>query len=206
MIHSAPPDLTLAAAGEASTMRHPRLILLTCLLLAAGCQGAYRDKGNFVPHPAEAAAPGAPGVRTLASVIGIRNPDKDADLPRSVEVRIQIENGGDAPVRLDPASLQLTSGDLQSFGRPITRPADAVTAPTGGAASLTAYFPFPHGAQDSGVDLNGLNLRWSLGPADGDGRGTSQSVTFTRRVTDEQRARSRGPHFGVGFGVGGVIR
>lgn len=179
-----------------------RIVMVVLVaLVVAGCGSTYREKGNFVPHPADVSA-GDGQVRALASVIGIRSADKKAGLPLSVETRVQVENRGETPITFDPTTLRLTSGDLRPFGQPIVMPPGSIEIPAGQSATVQANFPYPAGSSQRGVDLNGLNLEWV---AERDGRRIAQSATFTRRSSDAERARSTRPNFGIGIGVGTII-
>lgn len=185
-------------------MRTPTALTLVAALLvgSVGCKSIYNDRYKFTPFPAEArASDNDAAVRTLASVIGVRNPDEKAGVPLSVETRLQVENRGEHPVMLDPRSLRLTSGDLKRFDEPRTTPQDPITIDPGDSATMTALFPFPGDEGMAGVDLSGLNLAWVFV------RGAErypQSATFQRRPIGYDR-HHHGPEFGIGIGVGTVI-
>jgi hypothetical protein len=137
----------------------------------------------------------APQVRVLASIIGLRNPDDDADIPRSIEARVQVINDGDTPVRLAPDTLELVDGSLNTFADPRATPMDVLTVEPGTRGELTALFPFPPDQRPSRFDLTGLNLRWTLQVAD---RPVQQSVSFVRQRPQHDNQ----PRFGVGVGIG----
>lgn len=184
-----------------------RILSFVCAgALLAGCHSTYRAGYHYVPHPGSVQTQdtsGGVGVRTLASVIGIRNADKEAGLPLSVEVRLQIENNADQPVAFDPATLRLISGDLRRFQTPITRPEGPIDIPPAESATVSAWFPFPEGYKGFEGVLAGFNLQWTLTQG---GRTFPQSITFTRRADpDRFNDYHPHPHFGVGFGVGTVI-
>ena len=164
--------------------------LTTALLptLACGLVGcsAYDSRFQFAPKPAEVVAyagetAGDPGVRTLASILGLRNPPLASSQPAVIELAVRIENQTDKPVTFDPAGFQLVSGDLRDFAAP--------TLAAGGAGpigidpkqtwSAVMRFAFPPGVRKDDVNLDGLNLRWALTV---DGKTTTHSVSFTRRI------------------------
>ena len=190
---------------------HNRVItplLSLCLVVwLSGCS-AYDIKGGFVPQPAETVAQLAPAgsettgererVRTLASIIGVLKADKKAARPRSAEVKLRIENRTDEAVTLDPASVELVGGDLESFPPPI-EPRTAVMIEPGATRTVRLLVPFP----EERVDLSGLNLQWALEVGD---RRETQSVSFRRRERDYGYDGYPGgagrPRIGVGVGVG----
>lgn len=181
-----------------------RLPALLLCALALGCQSTYNDDFKFTPYPAEVQAREDAPVRALASVIGVRNENQKQGVPLSVETRLQLENRGDTPVTFDPSTLRLTSGSLSRFDPPLATPPDPVTLDPGGAATVTALFPFP-GQRFRAADLSGLNLEWTLTRA-GDNQRFQQSANFQRRpIGYRHDDYYRRPSFGVGIGVGTVI-
>jgi hypothetical protein len=174
---------------------NPLNLLAAALTLAAaaglvGCS-AYDSRYQFTPKPAEvvvypenAAAPGAPGVlgvRTLVSVLGLRNPPLGSSQPPVIELAMRIENQTDKPVIFEQANLELVSGDLRDFARPMLSVPDSgpITIDSLQTWSATAQFEFPPGVGKDDLNLDGLNLKWALII---DGKFVTRSVGFTRRI------------------------
>ena len=141
-------------------------VLTTSMLLLVvltGCS-SYDRRYSFEPRPAEAtlSAPGAPGTvaaRALVSVVGVRYADPQAGLPTSVEVRVRVENVSGDVIRIDPATLQLVSADLQQFAAPIVEPATPIEVALGAPELVHAWFPFPDDPSRPPFDLSGLKRR-----------------------------------------------
>lgn len=175
------------------------LVLLLAGLMV-GCLGTYYSAYRYKPRPVARIVPApeqseqAAG-RVLASIIGVRRATGDIPHPASVEVRLRIENRGDQTITLLPASLELVTAGLRDFPQPAIEPSPPITIPPGHTQTITAYFPFPAGAEPEAFDLGGLNLSWRLRI---DGRTIQQSVTFTRRELDDDDY----PRTTIGFGVG----
>lgn len=180
-------------------MRTP-LTLLAVLLLLSACTSTYDSRYRFRPHPAEVRL-GDADARTLVSVVGVRNARNDQ--PRSVEIALRIENRGGDTLALDPATLELTSGGLERFPRPVIDPPGRIEIRPGSDAQITALFPYPTDERGDPrrLDLNGMNLRWTL---ERNGERIAQSATFDRR--EDTTRPNRSPNFGIGIGVGTVIR
>lgn len=172
--------------------------LLAALALLLGACSTYDSRYQFRPRPAEVRfeVPGAEDatVRTLASIIGVRNPDRDAGVPAQVEVRLRLEAPPAHEARLDLRSLRLLTGDLEPLPAPVLEPDGTIVAPPGGAATATAYFPFPGDGSPADFDLAGLNLRWTVTI---DGAEREGSATFERLRYRDDRSYGR-----VGIGVG----
>jgi hypothetical protein len=164
------------------------LFVVVALLFLGGC-GPYVDDFGYAPHPGlaeiRAGAPGIsatkpagpPPVTAYATVVGIRRPDSAAHLPLSVEVRLRLDNHGPQAVTFDPASLDLTTGELMRFPPPLVRPAGPVTLQPGQTLVAEANFPFPPGATYENVNLQTLQLNWTVAL---DSHGVMQSVDFHR--------------------------
>lgn len=152
-----------------------RLFYVICLPLLSfviGCSTSpYVDGYFYLPRPVVADIPATqpyqpPPVAAFASVVGIRNEDKQQHLPEAVEVRLRVDNNGPQTVAFDPRSMDLSTGDLFRFPPPIIESTGPVTLVPGESALVTAYFPFPGGRSYDGFDLQSLQLRWSeqIGP------------------------------------------
>lgn len=157
-----------------------QLIGLCLLAAVAGCS-PYEEDFQYVPHPALAEVRSTnsqqpPTIASLASVIGVRRADRQADIPESFEVRMRIENDGNEQATVDPSTLEMTNGQLLPFPRPIVRPPGIVTVPPTRSANLTAYFPIPPRRPQPG-DLDSLEVHWvvQLGS-----QNVNQHVNFRR--------------------------
>jgi len=149
------------------------MIRLLCMLLSVfvlmgvmGCS-QYVEGYNYAPRPVTAQIPATqpqdpPPVTAMASVIGIRYDDQEDQIPPSVEIRLNVENTGRDTVVLDPASMELSNGQLLRFAPAIVRPPTPITIGPMESADLTAYFPFPGGTSYDSTDLSTLRLRWRL--------------------------------------------
>jgi hypothetical protein len=133
-----------------------------------GCSSSpYVDGYSFAPRPVVAQIPSSqpsmpPPVAAYASIVGIRNEDKDAHLPESVEVRIRIDNNGPQTVTFDPKSLELNTGDLVRFPPPFVQSTAPAVLMPGESVLATANFPFPGNKSYDDFDLATLQLRWGL--------------------------------------------
>ena len=92
----------------------------------------------------------------MATVIGVRYDDQQDQIPPSVEIRMNIDNNGPDTVILDPASMELSNGQLMKFAPAIVRPPTPITIGSNQAAYVTAYFPFPGGSSYDNADLSSL--------------------------------------------------
>jgi hypothetical protein len=152
-----------------------------CLMAVVGCS-QYDDEYQYSPRPVTASIPATqpqdpPPVTVMATVVGLRYGDEDNHLPQSIEVRLQMDNNGPDTVVFDPASMQLRTGQLVLLGAPIVRPPTAITLSPSQSAYLSAYFAFPAGVSYVAMDLNSLQLRWSVQIGS---RPVGQVVYFTR--------------------------
>lgn len=178
------------------------MLAAAALLLVGGCQTSpYDNRYVYSPRPLtlETTPPGMPeagAVRTLVSVVGVRQRDEDADLPASVHLRIRLDNTTESTVTFDPGTLSLFAADVREFPPPILQPAETVTLGPNGTATVNAFFPLPGERVPAGMDLSGLSARWAI---EVDGRTVPDSATFARR--DREYYRNE-PRFNVGFGAG----
>jgi len=150
-------------------------------LFLIGCS-AYVPGYYYMPHPGLVDVPAtqpsqlAPA-QVLASVIGIRYPDKGANLPQAVEVRIRVENSGLDAVVFDQQSMELHSGDLVQFAAPIIDPPSQVRLEPGQSGIITVEFPFPNGKSCDQLNMSNLHLQWTVRVGD---RFVKQSEDFYR--------------------------
>jgi hypothetical protein len=142
------------------------VILFTAVGLAGGCS-VYDSRFIFDPAPADVAS-SKPGTvdeehaRTLVSVLGVRRPLKESDLPAGVEVRLRVDNTGSYRVQFDSSTMSLFTAGLEQFPDPVRHPADAVDLGPGDSAVIDAFFAFPEGKTSQDMDLSGLSVRWTL--------------------------------------------
>jgi hypothetical protein len=133
-----------------------------------GCSSSPYEEGYlYLPRPAVAEVPAPqpnipPPVSAFASIVGIRNADKNLGMPESVEVRLRVDNNGPLAIGFDPHSLQLSTGDLFPFPPALIQSPAPVTLGPGESAFVTANFPFPGGKSYEDFDLETLQLRWLL--------------------------------------------
>lgn len=184
-----------------------------------GC-GPYVEDFHYLPHPAYAeirastastTQPAQPPVTANATVIGIRRADSAAHVPLSIEVRLRVDNHGPLPITFDPASLDLSTGELMRFPPPLVRPQGPVTLEPGQTLIAEAFFPFPPGASYENVNLQVLQLHWT---AVVDGHPIAQTADFHRihRYYDDPYLAYPGPYYYPYYpyyypvGVGVVIR
>lgn len=180
---------------------------ITCCLLGvsafslAGCS-VYDGRYQFTPKPAEVVVYSkdqnqSSGVRTLVSVIGVRRAQKDKGEPASVEVAVRVENQTGKPIVFVPTRLQLIAGDLNEFGPPQLSSADQVQIDPEKSWSSHVRFAFPTEVARDRVDLDGLNLKWTVVI---EGHLTTSSVSFTRRVVYSDGGYwYGGPYYSHGF-------
>jgi hypothetical protein len=116
-------------------MRHPLLLLLVCVLAAAGCV----TDTNLVPAPGANLLPG-PEAAAMAEQDGVRveaSPDVwsgEAPISREVTpVRITIDNDGDAPIRIRYADFALQAPGRVYPALPPFEIEGSVAAPIGRA-------------------------------------------------------------------------
>lgn len=197
-----------AAAGSGTNARG-RAPLAALLLVAAACTST-RLALEFTPAPAEvvvASEDGAPLARVLATVVEARRHDGDPDRPFELHLRVRLENLGGEDLSLDVEELLLLDAGLVPFGTPRardpTRGEPATRVPPDGVAVVDLLVPFPRDREPADLDLEGLNLRWTLRV---DGRARVGSVAFTRVRRERGRDDARfhgsywyGPHYGPGF-------
>lgn len=160
--------------------------VLPALLALAGCSDYLADY-YYRPRPALVEVPATrpeqpPAVSSLASVIGVHKANANLALPQSVQIRLRLENTGSTPglICLDPASLQLTTGDLVDFARPLLRP-EIFTGilQLGQPMVFDAFFPFPPGHDATNTRLDSLQLKWVIQVGD---RHIHEVVDFRRAL------------------------
>jgi hypothetical protein len=162
----------------------PKLILsIFVLTFLVGCS-PYHDDYQYVPHPALAEIPTTqpaqgPPLSAYASIVGVRYDDPQAQIPESVEVALQLNNNGPQTVTFNPRSFALSDGKLSAFMPPLLYPPTSATLAPGQSTNYTVYFPFPPGQDYTSMDLNSLQLRWSVQL---DNRSVSQIVMFRRSI------------------------
>ena len=151
------------------------------LLFIVGCS-QYDQDYQYTPRPATSEIPATqpqdpPPIATMATVIGVRYDDDQDKIPPSVEIHLRIDNNGPWPALFDPMSMELSNMELARMGAPVIRPPAPISLSPGQSAYLTAYFPFPPGQSQDTMDLNSLQLRWSVQLGN---RPIGQQVYFTR--------------------------
>jgi hypothetical protein len=187
------------------------MVRLTCLIAAilsmalCGCS-PYLGDFQYVPHPALAEIPPvapdkASPLSAFVSVIGVFRGDAKQGIPESVEVRFRLENNGPHAVSFDPNSLELMTGDLQSFQPPIVRPPQPVTLAPTQLAMFDAFFPFSPGRDYDNTDLRSLQLRWRENI---DASPVRQVVSF-RRIYPYRYYYYPDPYWGYPWFYGGVV-
>ena len=183
----------------------PRLLLtLFALALLVGCS-PYHDDYQFFPRPALAEIPttqpqqGSP-LSVYATIVGVRYDDPQDEIPESVEVALQLNNNGPQTIIFNPRSFALSDGKLSAFPPPLLRPPTSATLAPGQTTNYTAYFPFPPGQDYDSMDLDSLQLRWSVQL---DNRDVTQIVLFRRSI---RYYYSSDPYYyGYGPSYGGVV-
>ena len=168
--------------------------------LFSACTTPHWYDYRFTPTPLEVqvglADDANAQVRALVSVLGIARPHEDRG--PAVVIRMRLENLGSVPAELDDDSLVLVSGDLQAFGK-AELPVDPVPPISpGGDVTHEIRFPLPPGLEPKGLDLSGLNLRWTMLF---EGRRVTTGATFQRMYYDPYY---NDPNYHVGFGIGYV--
>jgi hypothetical protein len=136
------------------------------LLIGGGCaEQPYYSGYTFNPQPAvvqvfQRGDTKAPVATVLVSIIGIRRADTDQHRPPSIDLRLRFENNGQVPLSFDPASLDLVTGTLFPFSRPMVSPPTPIDLAPGQRAEASASFPFPPNTTPDRLNLNNLRLRW----------------------------------------------
>jgi hypothetical protein len=141
--------------------------LLGLIAVGAGCHQTYVPGYSYYPKPATVEVLKRDGdqrspLMVLASIVGVHYADDKAQIPYSVVVRLRFENVAKSTVTFDPASLELVTGTLRPFPRPLVRPAQPFTMQAGDRRELTVYFPFPAGISAAQMNLRNLRLRWEV--------------------------------------------
>lgn len=162
-------------------MRHVGLALCACIV--GGCASSpYSDRYRYQPRPVSVkmTAPEAPqqaSVRALATVIGLHRATEQQ--AQSIDVRLMLENVGEAPATFDPATLKLFDASITPLPEPRVDPPTTLTIAPGQSKTINAGFPL---TDRDDYDLEGLNLRWSVTV---DGRTLTHSATFNRREIED---------------------
>lgn len=138
------------------------------LLIGGGCaEPPYYSEYTFNPQPAvvqvfQRGDTKAPVATVLASITGIRRAETDHNRPPSIDLRLRFENNGQVPINFDPASLDLVTGTLFPFSRPMINPPTPIDLAPGQRAEVMASFPFPPNTTPDRLNLNNLRLRWTV--------------------------------------------
>jgi hypothetical protein len=170
----------------------PNKRLLACLLLPllAGCS-EYNNDYYYIAQPnpglqqttpittqpiGATSQPATLQPVVQAAIVGVRNADKDKNIPYSVEVQIGVNNPTANVLYLNPNSLSLSGAGLW-FNAPIVVPPGTVTLAPRATAMLTAYFPFPAGRDVDHFNVSTLTLTWHATSGD---EQLAQSIAFMR--------------------------
>lgn len=160
-------------------MKH-LLLALGIALLSSSCTSTYYTH-RFLPAPIEApsAIEGDPSsqARVLLTVVGIRRADKQSGRPVQVEVRMQVENLGSTPARLEVEGLALRDSDLTAFDTAVVVPAVPEPIANGESAVYEIAFPLPAGVAFSDLELRGLHVSWVISFGE---RRVTTGVSFER--------------------------
>jgi hypothetical protein len=128
----------------------------------------YRPDYRYGPNPAvvdifSAASPeSSPTLTAFVSLVGVRQAEPHSNIPPSVEVRLKLDNHSSQPVSVDPASLELETGELRPLPSPILEPATLLEVQPGQSGQVTAYFPFPPNTSYRTIDINHFRVRWHV--------------------------------------------
>jgi hypothetical protein len=151
-------------------VRIGRWLLLATLIgllpIVGGCgSGPYLSGYSYYPQPAvvnvaRKDAPNQIPLTVLASVLGIRNADKEHHVPYSIDVRLRFESNGPAEVVFDPATLDLVTGTLRPFPPPRVQPPNVITLHPGDRQDVNATFPLASDMSPDRMNLSNLRLRW----------------------------------------------
>lgn len=168
-------------------------LMLMLMLFMPGCRSQLYEPGVYYePQPAlvevvhrAAGQPQQVPLTVLAAVRGIRRANQKTDMPKSVEVRLRLENHGPSHVELDPGSLELTTGALRNFPAPRVQPPTPIEIAPGQQATLTADFPLPGGLPENSAELDHLRLRWRVTI---NGQPVPQTALFVRERSDRYAA------------------
>ncbi len=157
------------------------MFLAAAMIITSGCS-QYVEDYQYAPRPALAEIPSTqpdmgPPLSALASIVGIRREDRDARLPESIEVRLQLNNNGPQQVMFDPNALRLTDGSLFNFPPPIIQASQPLDLAPGQSLMLGVFFPIPAGRDYDDFDLESFQLRWTVQLG---GRPVTQVVYFHR--------------------------
>lgn len=164
-------------------------MVLALAAIVGGCRSQrYQPGVYYEPQPAlvevvhrAAGQPQEAPLTVLASVRGIRRADAKAGMPKSVEVRLRLENHGPSQVEFDPASLELTTGALRNFPPPRVRPPAPVDLSPAQSQRITVDFPLPGGLDERSPELDHLRLRWRVTI---NGQSVPQTALFVREQGD----------------------
>jgi hypothetical protein len=153
------------------------IVALGALTLGGCASSPYSSEFRYQPRPVSvnmtsSDAPQA-NVRAMATIVGLRRPADQQ--PAAFDVRLMLDNDGEAPATFDPTTLNLVDASLAPFPKPTVDPPDPFTIAPGQSRTVNASFPIDD--RDS-YDLDGLNLRWSVRVGD---HMLWHSATFNRR-------------------------
>lgn len=178
------------------------VVLLVWLSGLFGCS-VYRSSYQYWPRPLEAQVvlgDETVGARVLLAVVGVRRKDKESGRPSEVEVRLRLENRTDRSIQLDEGSLLLVAADLYVFPSPRCESEKTLKVDGGEAETFRFFFSVPEDRTwDRDLDLEGLNLRWSVLFPSRD-ETVTVSATFERAYSDdEEDGFASFPWYGSGF-------
>jgi hypothetical protein len=165
-------------------------LMLVLMVGLPGCTSRPYEPGVYyepqpalveVVHHAEGQPQQVP-LTVLASVRGIRRADTKAGMPKSVEIRLRLENHGPSHVEFDSSSLELTTGALRNFPAPRVQPPAPVELAPGQSQTITADFPLPGELNERSVELDHLRLRWRVTI---NGQPVPQTALFVRERSGE---------------------
>jgi len=183
--------------------RPARLLLLALL----GACSSTDMRMDYNPGPAQVVVrdeKGEAAARALLAVIGAERSDGTDQL--RMRVRVRVENLGAEVVTFEGDRALLVDADLMAFDPPTwTAPgapadnASELAVPAGENALVDLRFPFPAGLDTSDLNLDGLNLRWSVSIGD---RRELLGTTFTRRRRTTTFYPYPDPYFRFHMGYG----
>ena len=150
------------------TFSVPVIVLFAGLMMGCSNQPRYAEGYQYMPPTSrqemrlgnDPPANIGPAAVATSSVVGVRLADNQAKIPDSIEVKIRLDNNGPAMATLDPASLQVLTGEYVPLPAPKLDPASTLYVSPGGSQVLTANFPFPPGRTYEQMKLNNVRLKY----------------------------------------------